>query len=52
MWVWLTTTASALPPVTPAVNPPPLPIKTRPAPNATHVPKPNNVFGLVEIDDV
>ena len=44
---WLTTTASALPPVAPAEKPPPSPIKTLPAPNAAQVPNPSNVPGFV-----
>ena len=51
VWVWLTTIASALPPVSSAVSNSALPASnptgTRPAPNAAQVPKPSNVPGLV-----
>ena len=49
--VWLTTIASALPPVSynvsNAVSLPSIPTITRPAPNDTQVPKPNKVAWLV-----
>ena len=50
--VWLTVIASAEPPVSSAVSNSGLlalkPTGTRPAPNATQVPKPSSVPGLVE----
>jgi hypothetical protein len=51
--VWLTTTASLLPPVSSALSNSGStalkPTGTRPAPNATHVPKPNKVLGLAAL---